>query len=147
MPGGRPGIHAFERCPWPRRGWPDRNPAMMGWAWIFPGVTPTIAHPSLAAACARPHMYYIACDEANMHYSRGRLEGDIVAQRVTILVGTMTGTADLVAQDVADALAAEGIAAEVVAMDGLDAGIFTRNGAFLICSSTYGQGDVPDNAQ
>jgi MioC protein len=70
-----------------------------------------------------------------------------VALDVTILVGTMTGTADLVAQEVADALGAQGIAAEVVAMDGLDAGIFARNGAFLICSSTYGQGDVPDNAQ
>ena len=32
-------------------------------------------------------------------------------------------------------------------MDGLDAGIFAEGGAFLICSSTYGQGDVPDNAQ
>ena len=92
-------------------------------------------------------MYYIACDLANMHYSRGRFGGDGVALDVTILVGTMTGTADLVAQDVADALGAQGIAAEVVQMDGLDAGVFTRNGAFLICSSTYGQGDVPDNAQ
>src|SRR5690348_18295485 len=66
-----------------------------------------IARPSLAAACARPHMYYIACAEANMHYSRGRLgggPGDNMAQSVTILVGTMTGTADLVAQEVADAL-------------------------------------------
>src|SRR5689334_5074586 len=101
-----------------------------------------IARPSLAAACARAYMYYIACVDANMHYSRGRFRGGRVAESVTILVGTMTGTADLVAQDVADALAAQGIAAEVVQMDGLDAGVFTRNGAFLICSSTYGQGDV-----
>ena len=67
--------------------------------------------------------------------------------RLTILVGTMTGTADLVAQEVSDALAGRGVAAEVVVMDGLDAGIFARDGAFLICTSTYGQGDVPDNAQ
>jgi MioC protein len=32
-------------------------------------------------------------------------------------------------------------------MDGLDATVFARPGAFLICTSTYGQGDVPDNAQ
>ena len=32
-------------------------------------------------------------------------------------------------------------------MDGLDGDIFARGGVFLICSSTYGQGDVPDNAQ
>jgi MioC protein len=69
------------------------------------------------------------------------------ALKLTILVGTMTGTADLVAQEVRDALAPLGIAAELVQMDGLDGGIFARDGAFLICSSTYGQGDVPDNAK
>jgi MioC protein len=66
---------------------------------------------------------------------------------LTILVGTMTGTAQLVADEVADALAARGLGAKVVPMDGLDAGIFEPGGAFLICTSTYGQGDVPDNAQ
>jgi MioC protein len=59
----------------------------------------------------------------------------------------MTGTADLVAQEVRDALAARGIAAEVVEMDGLDAGVFAPKSAFLVCTSTYGQGDIPDNAQ
>ncbi len=68
-------------------------------------------------------------------------------QRLTILVGTMTGTAQLVADEVADAVKARGIAAVVVAMDGLDAAIFAGDGAFLVCTSTYGQGDVPDNAQ
>jgi MioC protein len=67
--------------------------------------------------------------------------------RLTILVGTMTGTADIVAEEVRDALAARGATVDIVAMDGLDAGIFARSGAFLICTSTYGQGDVPDNAQ
>jgi MioC protein len=66
---------------------------------------------------------------------------------LTILVGTMTGTADLVAQEVRDALQPLGIAVELVQMDGLDGGVFARDGAFLICSSTYGQGDVPDNAK
>jgi MioC protein len=70
-----------------------------------------------------------------------------VERELTILVGTMTGTAQLVADEVADALAAQGVTAQVLAMDGLDAGVFAGGGAFLICSSTYGQGDVPDNAQ
>jgi MioC protein len=70
-----------------------------------------------------------------------------VEQSLTILVGTMTGTAQLVADEVADALKARGVAAEIRAMDGLDAGIFASGAAFLICTSTYGQGDVPDNAQ
>ena len=32
-------------------------------------------------------------------------------------------------------------------MDDLDASVFAGGGTFLICTSTYGQGDVPDNAQ
>ena len=71
-----------------------------------------------------------------------------MAQRLVILVGTMTGTADLVAEEVSDVIMAQGVTAEVVPMDGLDAGVFKRpDTAFLICTSTYGQGDVPDNAQ
>src|SRR5258708_39748002 len=87
-----------------------------------------------------------------MHYSLGRLERPVprrplVEQRLTILVGTMTGTAQLVADEVADAVKARGVAVAVVPMDGLGAAIFAGDGAFLLCTSTYGQGDVPDNAQ
>jgi MioC protein len=32
-------------------------------------------------------------------------------------------------------------------MDGLDASVFDGGGLFLVCTSTYGQGDVPDNAK
>src|SRR5690606_38035883 len=32
-------------------------------------------------------------------------------------------------------------------MDGLDAGAFAAGGNFLVCTSTYGFGNVPDNAQ
>jgi len=67
--------------------------------------------------------------------------------KVTILVGTMTGTARLVAQELE--LAWDGFEAEVTTlpMDGLDASVFRREGVFLVCTSTYGQGDVPDNAR
>jgi len=66
---------------------------------------------------------------------------------LTLLVGTMTGTAELVAEEVKDALEAEGIAVTLRPMDGLDAGAFAGPGPYLVCTSTYGQGDVPDNAQ
>ncbi len=66
---------------------------------------------------------------------------------LTILVGTMTGTAEMVAQEVQTALEAAGHAAGIRMMDDLDAGVFAGGGVFLICTSTYGQGDVPDNAQ
>jgi MioC protein len=70
-----------------------------------------------------------------------------LARKVTILVGTMTGTADLVAEEVRDRLVADGIETRIVAMDGKGSEVFAPGGMFLICSSTYGQGDVPDNAQ
>ena len=63
-----------------------------------------------------------------------------------ILVGTMTGTAELVAEEMLDALEEDGHEVEVEAMDDLDASVFEGGGVFLICTSTYGQGDVPDNA-
>ena len=66
---------------------------------------------------------------------------------LTILVGTMTGTAEMVAQEVQTALEAAGHQASILIMDGLDASVFSSGGIFLICTSTYGQGDVPDNAQ
>ena len=66
---------------------------------------------------------------------------------VTILIGTMTGTAELVADEVEAVLQQAGYRVEILDMDGLDAGIFARPGLFLVCTSTYGQGDVPDNAQ
>jgi MioC protein len=71
--------------------------------------------------------------------------------RVTILVGTMTGTAQLCAQEMELALDDGETQVEAILMDGLDSSIFERSREraelFLICTSTYGQGDVPDNAR
>jgi MioC protein len=66
---------------------------------------------------------------------------------LTILVGTMTGTAQLVAQELELRIDDSDTRAQARLMDGLDAGAFDGGGLFLICSSTYGQGDVPDNAK
>jgi MioC protein len=70
-----------------------------------------------------------------------------VALNLTVLVGTMTGTAEMVAQEVQTVLEAAGHAVSILMMDDLDASVFKPATAFLICTSTYGQGDVPDNAQ
>jgi MioC protein len=69
------------------------------------------------------------------------------ALQLTILVGTMTGTAQSVAQEVELTLEDDHTRVKVVPMDGLAAEVFSGAGVFLICSSTYGQGDVPDNAK
>ncbi len=71
--------------------------------------------------------------------------------KLKILVGTMTSTAEYVAQaiqmDCADLVSD----IEIEMMDDLDISVFDANKAkdaiYLICTSTYGQGDVPDNAR
>lgn len=66
---------------------------------------------------------------------------------VTILVGTMTNTAQLVAQEIELLVDDEDTRVLVQYMDGLDAAAIKPGSLYLICSSTYGQGDVPDNAR
>ena len=66
---------------------------------------------------------------------------------ITILVGTMTGTAQLVAQELELTLDDGDTRVRTLEMDKLDATVFASGGIFLICTSTYGQGDVPDNAR
>jgi MioC protein len=70
-----------------------------------------------------------------------------MAGKITILIGTMTGTAQLCAQEMELALDDGETQVEALLMDSLDSSVFEREGAFLICTSTYGQGDVPDNAR
>jgi MioC protein len=71
--------------------------------------------------------------------------------RINILVGTMTGTAQLCAQEMELALDDGDTQVATLMMDNLDSTIFEKEraleSAFLICTSTYGQGDVPDNAR
>src|SRR3954465_9718900 len=71
----------------------------------------------------------------------------VKSMRITILVGTMTGTAQLCAQEMELALDDGEARVEALLMDGLDSRGFERAGVFIICTSTYGQGDVPDNAR
>lgn len=67
--------------------------------------------------------------------------------KLKILVGTMTGTAECVAQAIEWDCADLVDAVEVLRMDAVDSSVFDEDALFLICTSTYGSGDVPDNAQ
>lgn len=68
--------------------------------------------------------------------------------KLKILVGTMTSTADYVAQAIQMDCADLVDEIEVQLMDGLDGAAFDDADAlYLICTSTYGSGDVPDNAR
>jgi MioC protein len=67
---------------------------------------------------------------------------------ITILVGTMTGNAEFAAEDMQAVLREDhGCEVDFVLMDTLRADVFKRNGVFLVCTSTYGEGEVPDNAR
>ena len=67
---------------------------------------------------------------------------------IIILVGTMTGTAEMVAEDMQAAIQNDtDHTANLRLMDDLDETAFDQSGSiYLIVTSTYGQGEVPDNA-
>src|SRR5471032_2066526 len=70
-----------------------------------------------------------------------------MSMKLNLLVGTMTGTAQLVAQELELVWDDGALQVDTLLMDKLDASVFAREGIFLIVTSTYGQGDVPDNAK
>jgi MioC protein len=67
--------------------------------------------------------------------------------RLLILVGTVTNTAEHVAQAIAMDCADLIERIEVRRMDGMDIGVFEEDALYVICTSTHGAGDVPDNAR
>lgn len=70
-----------------------------------------------------------------------------MALELNILVGTQTGVAQLVAQEIELRLDGEDTRIRTSLMDDVDPMVFAKAGIFLICTSTYGQGDVPDGAK
>lgn len=70
-----------------------------------------------------------------------------MASNIIILVATMSGTAEMVAESVAEKLSENGFTARAVRMERATPAHLARGGLFLICSATYGTGDVPDNGQ
>ena len=67
--------------------------------------------------------------------------------KLKILVGTMTSTADYVAQAIQMDCADLVDDIEISLMDGLGIDCFQEDALYLICTSTYGSGDVPDNSR
>jgi MioC protein len=68
-------------------------------------------------------------------------------QSIAILVGTMTGNAEFAAEEMQQVLRDLGRQVELLMMDELGPEVFQRNALFLVCTSTYGEGDVPENAR
>ena len=65
-----------------------------------------------------------------------------------ILVGSMTGNAEFAAEEMLTVLKDElGHEAELRLMDGLGVDVFQPDVVHIICTSTYGEGEVPENAK
>ena len=71
---------------------------------------------------------------------------DAATPTIKILVGTMTGNAERVAEEI-ELMLEDRARIDTLDMDRLTPAVFDDTAIFLICSSTYGQGDVPDNAR
>jgi len=70
-----------------------------------------------------------------------------IARTIHILYGSQTGTAESVARDVAKVAKAHGLNPVVKSMDEIDGEILAKIETLLIVTSTYGEGEMPDNAQ
>ncbi|MGF1910518.1 sulfite reductase flavoprotein subunit alpha [Vibrio kasasachensis] len=66
---------------------------------------------------------------------------------LTILYGSQTGNAESLAYDAAEKAKEYGMTASVLDMDNVDAQIFIKSSRILIITSTYGEGEMPDNAE
>lgn len=68
-----------------------------------------------------------------------------MTDHIKIIVSTMTGTAELVADEILESLQSNGMEAEICPTDTLGPEVFDDGDGFIICTSTYGQGEIPDN--
>ncbi len=66
---------------------------------------------------------------------------------IHILYGSQTGTAESVARDAVKVAKAHGLNPVLKSMDEIDADALTKMETLLIVTSTYGEGEMPDNAQ
>jgi MioC protein len=70
-----------------------------------------------------------------------------MSSRIGVFVATMTGTAEMCAEEIVGALSSLGFDCDVLLMDGQSADALTGYDRVVVVSSTYGHGDIPDNGQ
>ncbi|MGX1273207.1 molybdopterin-dependent oxidoreductase [Streptomyces phaeoluteigriseus] len=75
----------------------------------------------------------------------GSAPGRPAGRRVVVLWASQTGNAEEVAAATADRIAAGGHSASLVAMDEADPGALPSDADLLLITSTFGDGDAPDN--
>lgn len=70
-----------------------------------------------------------------------------MSRPILILVGTMSGAAELTAEELVFALKRAGRDARALRMEKAGLDLFSPERALIVCTSTYGKGEVPDNAR
>lgn len=63
-----------------------------------------------------------------------------------ILVGTETGTAEDVADELAEVLAQAGVEAEIADLEGAEPDVLDGRRAVVVCTATHGDGELPDDS-
>ena len=89
---------------------------------------------------------FFAGMHAHMSQNVG-LSAQTDSQTITILYGSQTGSAESVANDAGIVAKAYGLTPLVKSMDEIEANALTTIEYLLIITSTYGEGEMPDNAQ
>lgn len=78
---------------------------------------------------------------------QGAAAAGAAAAQIQILFGSQTGNAEALAQGAAAAARAQGLAPVVQALGEVDLEVFAAMRHVLVITSTYGEGEMPDNAQ
>ncbi|AGP30822.1 sulfite reductase subunit alpha [Corynebacterium terpenotabidum] len=84
---------------------------------------------------------------AGLDLGRERYQGPAAMLTVDVLFGSQTGNASDLADQLAGGLRAAGFGANVTELDSAGVGVLTSGSSHvLIVTSTYGEGEMPDNA-
>nr|WP_078057415.1 flavodoxin domain-containing protein [Corynebacterium provencense] len=85
---------------------------------------------------------------AGLDLGRERYQAPAAQLTVEVLYGSQTGNSSDLADQLAGGLRASGLGANVSELDSAGTGVLTSGaGHVLIVTSTYGEGDMPDNAE
>ena len=68
-------------------------------------------------------------------------------ERIAVLVGTETGNAEDVAEALVVTLEGAGFEAEALDMEDVGPEVFGEEGAIVVCTSTFGDGELPFNSE
>ncbi|MFF8194849.1 molybdopterin-dependent oxidoreductase [Streptomyces bobili] len=145
-------VFGLEPAPPPVLTEPERQ-YLVGFLAGIPAGAPGVPVLPPDAPFSPDHAFWVNGTLAGM-YSRAAAGTDIrtggasrrpAGRRVVILWASQTGNAEEVAAATADRIAAGGHTASVVAMDEADPAALPSDADLLLITSTFGDGDAPDN--